>query len=145
MEPFGIIDMSGDIGIAISGESLPEVFAKAGLALYQLTTDRDAVREELFRGVHVEAETCDALLVRFLNELIYLFEAESLVGRSIEVDTLHCEPEGLGPASVHARVRGEEFSPERHGQRLLLKAATYHKLRLEQVEGQWHAEVIFDI
>jgi len=46
---------------------------------------------------------------------------------------------------MSARVSGEDFDPERHEKRLLIKAATYHRLSIEEEEGQWVAEIIFDI
>jgi SHS2 domain-containing protein len=42
-------------------------------------------------------------------------------------------------------VSGEDFDPERHERRLLIKAATYHQLSIERREGQWVTNVIFDI
>ncbi|MCX5719343.1 MAG: archease, partial [Nitrospirae bacterium] len=40
---------------------------------------------------------------------------------------------------------GEDFDPERHESKLLIKAATYHKLRIENVGNMWEVDVIFDI
>ncbi|KAF0182950.1 MAG: hypothetical protein FD164_904 [Nitrospirae bacterium] len=140
MKEFSIIDVSGDIGISASGATLGELFANAGAALYDLMTDVSSVRTVVSRKFSTSADTCDGLLVCFLNELIYLFETEELVGSRIKVMSLD-ESE----CSLKADVHGERFDPERHERRLLVKAATYHKLRMEQREGLWYAEVIFDI
>lgn len=145
MERFSLLDISGDIGISTAGATLSDVFVNAGMALYCLTTDIKAVREQLSREVHVEAATCDVLLVRFLNELIFLLDSEQFIGHRIEIDALQCDLHCSEPVFLSARIQGEEFSPVRHEQRLLLKAATYHKLRLEQQKDGWYAEVIFDI
>ncbi len=142
---FSILDISGDIGISTAGATLPDVFVNAGMALYSLSTDVDAVQEQFAREVHVEADTCDVLLIRFLNELIFLLESEWFVGHRIEIGAMQCDLQGGKPAVLSARIQGEEFSPDRHERRLLLKAATYHKLRLEQQKDGWYAEVIFDI
>lgn len=58
--------------------------------------------------------------------------------------------EGLGRGTnrthtLKATVSGEDFDPERHEKRLLIKAATYHRLTIEKKEGQWVTDVIFDI
>jgi len=42
-------------------------------------------------------------------------------------------------------VTGEDFVPEKHGRGLLIKAATYHGLKIERKEDHWEAVVIFDI
>ena len=46
---------------------------------------------------------------------------------------------------IKATVTGEDFDPEKHGRGLLIKAATYHKLKIERKEDHWEAVVIFDI
>ena len=40
---------------------------------------------------------------------------------------------------------GEEFNPGKHERKLLIKAATYHKVRIEKVSDIWEIDVIFDI
>jgi SHS2 domain-containing protein len=52
---------------------------------------------------------------------------------------------GLNPYLFKAVLSGEEFDPERHESRLLIKAATYHQLRIEKVNDVWEIDVIFDI
>jgi SHS2 domain-containing protein len=46
---------------------------------------------------------------------------------------------------LKATISGEDFDSERHESKLLIKAATYHKLRIEKTDDTWEAEVIFDI
>ncbi len=46
---------------------------------------------------------------------------------------------------LKAAVSGEEFDTERHERKLLIKAATYHKLKIERINGMWEVDVIFDI
>ncbi|HSW64866.1 MAG TPA: archease [Dissulfurispiraceae bacterium] len=140
MEAFSIIDVSGDVGIAASGATLGELFANAGASLYHLMTDVSGVRALSSRKFSIEADTCDGLLVCFLNELIFLFETEELAGSRIEITSLD-----EAACSLTCVIWGERFVQGLHEKRLLVKAATYHKLLMEQREGLWYAEVIFDI
>ena len=53
---------------------------------------------------------------------------------------------GEGEAfKLSATVSGEDFDPVRHERKLLIKAATYHMLKIEKRDGQWVTDVIFDI
>jgi SHS2 domain-containing protein len=54
-------------------------------------------------------------------------------------------PSGGISFSMRASVSGEEFDPERHEGRLLIKAATYHRLKIERKGDRWETEIIFDI
>jgi SHS2 domain-containing protein len=51
----------------------------------------------------------------------------------------------LSDNRIDARISGEEFDPERHEGKLLIKAATYHRLKIENRDHGWKAEIIFDI
>jgi SHS2 domain-containing protein len=42
-------------------------------------------------------------------------------------------------------LSGEYFDPAKHQGRLLLKAATYHNLKVVDENGRWTAEIIFDV
>lgn len=138
MERFETIDISGDAGIRAFGSGPGEVFANAALGLYSLVTDLEQVAEKRTVRVEVKADSREGLLVNWLNELIFDLDTYGFIGRRIDV----LEFDG---DRIAASVSGEEFDPDRHERRLLVKAATYHRLRIEENAGGWVAEVIFDI
>ncbi|MFA5353466.1 MAG: archease [Thermodesulfovibrionales bacterium] len=138
---FEVLDISGDAGIRSFGKSWAEAFSNAGIGMYSLITSSEGVMEKEVRVVELENDTLDGLLVSFLNELVFHFDSYGFIGRSIEVTPLSLAT----PFRIWARLHGEEFDPSRHDRRLLIKAATYHRLLLEEHEGCWKAEVIFDI
>lgn len=133
-----MIDISGDAGIRAYGETLPDLFLNAAMGMYSLITDPADVREERNIALDLESHSPEGLLVSWLNELIFHFDTYGFVGKTIRIAAL------LGN-TISARVSGEDFDPERHEKRLLIKAATYHRLSIEKKEGQWVAEIIFDI
>jgi SHS2 domain-containing protein len=49
------------------------------------------------------------------------------------------------PTSLEATVAGERFDPSRHETQPEVKAVTRHELVVEQTEGRWRAEVLFDV
>ena len=138
MKTFELIDISGDAGIRAYGETLPDLFLNAAMGMYSLITDPADVREERNIALDIESHSPEGLLVSWLNELIFHFDTYGFVGKTIRIAAL------LGN-TISARVSGEDFDPERHEKRLLIKAATYHRLSIEKKEGQWVAEIIFDI
>lgn len=135
---FEYMDISGDAGVRATGATLGEAFASAAMGMYGLITDLEKVREEKSVSVRAESGSIGELLVGFLNELVFRFDARGFIGRRVEVKS-------LGDKSVEATVTGEDFDPARHRARALVKAATYHGLRVEEADGGWLVEVIFDI
>jgi SHS2 domain-containing protein len=138
MEKFEVVDISGDAGIRAYGETLEDVFTNAAIGMYSLVTDLEGIGEIKEIVVTAESRSLEGLLVSWLNELIFHFDTYGFIGREIRVETLQNN-------RIVAKISGEDFDPERHERRLLIKAATYHQLSMEKKEGHWVANVIFDI
>jgi SHS2 domain-containing protein len=149
MEKFKVLDVSGDVGIEAYGATVTEAFVNAAAGMFSLITNLDAVQEKKTVTVTAESLSLDGLLVSWLNELIFHFDAYGFIGKGITVDEFTpSPPEGTGgekSCRIKAIVSGEEFDPRRHEGKLLLKAATYHRLRVENKDARWEIDVIFDI
>ncbi|MBF0557164.1 MAG: archease [Nitrospirae bacterium] len=135
---FETIDISGDAGIRARGSTVPEAFANAGIGMYSLITDISWVNESTSIVFEANGDSLEGLLVSYLNELVFRFDTHGFIGRKIEIGDIS----GL---SMSVTVYGEEFDPGRHEQRLLIKAATYHNIKVKQIDGMWEVEVVFDI
>jgi len=138
MERFTVLDISGDIGLTAFGDSLQEAFVNAATGMYSLMTGLDAVATTTTIYVSVENQSTDGLLVSWLNELIFHFDAYGFIGKKIDIKE-------FSGKRISATVSGEEFDPDRHKGKLLIKAATYHQLRIEKKDKRWEISVIFDI
>jgi SHS2 domain-containing protein len=46
---------------------------------------------------------------------------------------------------LDATVAGEQIDPRRHELRADVKAVTFHRFRVEEKQGVWTAEIVFDI
>ena len=78
------------------------------------------------------------LLVRWLGELLYLYETQRLLCCTFTFTLLE-------PAHLTATVAGETLDSNRHPIDTEIKAVTYHQIAVEQVGGHWQARVIFDL
>jgi len=106
--------------------------------MYSLITDPDGISQNKSIEVTAQGESLEGLMVAWLNELIFRFDTYGFIARRIEI---HAVDSRL----VTATLRGEEFDPDRHSGKVLIKAATYHKLKVDRKGDHWEAEVIFDI
>ncbi len=135
------LEHTADLGIEATAESLDELFEECLRAQCDAWTrlDRVAAREE--RSVDLGAPDLPALLVEFLGEAIYLQETEGLVLCRADVRVSR----SATGWTVAGTVAGEPFDLQRHGLKTLLKAVTYHGLRVGEDQNRWVARVIFDI
>jgi len=136
--PYYQLVHTADAAWRIRGDSLPELFDNAAAALTATLTDRRYVRAREVREVVMEAPDREALLVDWLNHLLYLFDTEGFLVRQVQIFALTDQV-------LQARVRGEIFDPDRHVQKTAVKAATYHHLEIIRKNGGWQATVILDL
>lgn len=138
MKSFEILDISGDAGIRAYGATLEEAFCNSAIGMYGLITNPEDIAEKKNISVQMEGHSLEGLVVAWLNELIFQFDAYGFLGKRINSLVLL-------NYRLSATVSGEDFDADRHERRLLLKAATYHQLKVGQFNGAWEIEVIFDI
>jgi SHS2 domain-containing protein len=125
----------GEVAVALTADTLPELFAEAGRALAELllgTVPAPPADGPRF-AVTVSAPDLPALLVEWLNELIFRTDVHHAVFTAFTVD-----------------VRGHELTAEIQGlpEPLLLgevKAATLHEARVDQRPDGCTGHVVLDV
>jgi len=134
---FEIIDHTADVGIRAYGASMNQAFANAAKALFSLITELDDVDEVLHRDIELVAPDQESLLVEWLNELIYIFDAENIIFKRFDITQLNS-------TRLKARGYGEKVDSSKHKLKIGVKAATYHMLKVDKPSG-YQVQVLFDI
>lgn len=129
--------ITADAGIRLRAESLPELLCKAVLATFNEITPIESIHPEEERLIEVKSEL-PYLLADLINQSLLLHDTELFVA-------CKCEPVEVREDYVKIRLYGGRFDREKNEPRLVIKAATYHDLKVEKQENFWLAEVIFDI
>ena len=137
MKNFETLDMSGDVGLKVRGSSLEELFANAALGMSELITDIQNIIATENRKISLKSDSLEDLLILWLNELIFLFDTHGFIGKLFTMN--------LEGNTLTAQISGGIFNPALNEKRLLLKAATYHRLSLKKMKSLWEAVVVFDI
>jgi SHS2 domain-containing protein len=140
MERYRILPHTADGKFRAYGKTLEEAFGNAALALASLIWDWAAVEPKERHFVHVAGADREQLLVKFLGEILYLFETRRfLLGH---VDGVRIRPrfEGFG---LEAVLGGEPLS-DRHELYGDVKAVTYHDLKIEACDG-FTIQVVVDM
>jgi SHS2 domain-containing protein len=136
--PFETFEHTADVGLIIRGQTLEELFVNAADALVDIMVDPSALREDVRMTATVSAVDCPALLVAWMNELLYLLDVHGFVPR-------RCRITELRDTTLVAELFGDTIDPGRHAVRRMVKAATYHGLSLTRVNDLWEARVILDL
>jgi len=114
------------------------LLAELALGMFEFIVDPQKVRASVVYDVgEIQAPSAEGAVVKWLNELLYLHEAREVVFRRFLV-------ERRGEMMI-GKAWGEDLDAERHAPIGVVKAATYHRLSVEQKEGVWRARVYFDV
>ncbi len=136
-------DVTSDVSLRARGESLEAAFTAAADGLLSLTVENpEAVAARETRAVRLEEEALDLLLLRFLNELVYLRDAEGLL---LRVASLAIRRDGSGGTALEARLEGETFDASRHEAAGEVKATTAHGLAVAPCPEGWEARFTVDV
>ncbi len=141
--PYKIIDdvAIADIAFEIYGKTPDEVFENAALAIFEQSADIKTIKGERKRSIDISSESLDTLLFDFLSELLYLKDAEQLIGKSSKVHIAQNKSE----YTLQAEIFGDKIEQKKHILKSDIKAVTYHMFKIEETPKGWVAFVVVDI
>jgi putative phosphoribosyl transferase len=125
---------TGELALRLEAPTLRSLFEQAGKALSEAMGEasRSADIEEV--KVVVAAPDREALLVEWLNELVYRAEVHHMLPSEFRV-------ERLSERELEAVVRGPRLEHLRNP----VKAATYHGLSIVEGPEGWRATIVLDV
>jgi len=135
---YQIIDHTADLGIIVEGTDEKNLFIRAAQAMTDLMVEGDISKKTVIKDVLVEGEDLPDLMVRWLGEVLYLFDGEKLIVNSIEIKS-------ISPITLKSTLTLTSFEPEHHQVIREIKAVTYHQISVDKVNDRWQARIIFDI
>ena len=72
----------------------------------------------------------------WLDEMIFFFEAESLVMKKFDIE--------VSEFMVKGRCKGGKFDPSKHESGIIIKAVTYNMMEIKK-NDVWKARVVLDV
>lgn len=139
---FEFLEHTADAYIAAYGVTMEEALGNAALAMFEVMTDTTKVNPLHKEVVEVEAEDEYALLYSWLEALLVKFEVEQMLFSKFEVHSFKETKEGF---KLKASVWGEKFNPEKHVQKVGVKAVTYHQMEIIKEKEKTTLMFILDI
>lgn len=126
------------MGLEVWGPDLPEVFRQAALGLTSIIVDPASVGDRERRTLSITGSDIDNLLVRWLSEILYVYDGDGFLVSDVEIRSLH-------DSALEATLKGERVDAGNHQFRMDVKAVTYHQLKIAIEKNVWTARVFLDI
>jgi len=128
------VDHTSELELRLRAPSFGDLIAEGGRALSRLLLRESVEAAPTERQITARGSDRAALLVTWLNELIYLAEADQWIPVEIEAGLV---------TDTEIRVRAQGVTVSKPPS--LIKAATYHGLIVRDRPGGVEATVILDI
>ena len=134
MSPYLEIEHTADWSLRVWAPTLDALFVDAAQGMYALAGARPAPEASQRLAVVLQAGDTEALLVAWLQEWLYYTEMQNLVFDDFQI-------EALPPTDLRGSARGR---PTAHLDKLI-KAVTYHNLKIEAREADYEVTIVFDV
>lgn len=125
---------TADVEFESYGATIEEAFENAALALAMTLTDVKKIKPKAKKKINIESEDLPSLLYDFLEKFLIMLDSENLVFSRFDVKKIS----GNGKFRLDAEAFGEKFDKKRHQSRTLVKAITYHGMKIgkKKVSGK---------
>lgn len=163
-DSYSELDHPADLFLEIRGATPEQLLEHALFALFDQIVDLSTVRLQTERVLTVEEPGWPEALRHLLAEALALFDGEGFLAGAARVTAGEQTPnrqatrgQATGgrtagkqvadpPVRISASLWGENLDSSRHSLQAEIKAVTYHRLLVEQVDdGSWRAQVLFDV
>ncbi len=140
MEPFRFVEHTADAEFYAYGKTLEEAFAHAAYAVTRIMVDYTKVKSAVTKKIKARGKDKEALLYNYIEELIFLLDAEDFVTHKVQFLEIKKDAEGM---HLEAELHGDLITnsePEK-----AIKAATYNNMEIGEKDGKWVVHMVVDI
>jgi SHS2 domain-containing protein len=135
MKKFEILEHRADLKIRAFGKTKEEIFLNMLLATADFQKANIENKRKIKRKIKIKSVDLPALLIDFLNEIIYLNQ----VNREVYFDIKFKKLEAKKLEGELSGQKADKFDED-------IKAATFHNLDIHRAPTEdWEATVVFDI
>jgi SHS2 domain-containing protein len=139
---YKFLEHPADIGIEATGKTLIEAIESASLGLISVMVDTENIDCMEMKHIELEAIDEEALVIKWLNEILFYFDSESFICKNISISNIDSDDNNF---KITGSLTGELFSSEKHKFKVHVKAATYHQFELIESGSGVLLRIFFDI
>lgn len=132
--------VTADLAFEATGKDLSALFTNAALAVLESQAKLETIAAKVAKKVVLENGDAGQLLFDFLNEIIYLKDAEQLIFKTVKAVVTK-----NGAYKLVADLKGEKIDQKKHKLGSDLKAVTMHQFKVEESKSGWKCQVVIDI
>lgn len=136
---YQLLEHTSDVGILARAPTREEALIEASKGLVSILANPADFRPVEERYFKAQGSDEAALVVNWLNEILFFFDTEGMIFVEFSIDS-------WTGAEIVGQARGERFDVDRHEFRTAVKAATYHQFESHSTaDGGWEFRIFVDV
>ena len=132
------LEHTADVKFQASGKSIEEAFIESARALNETIYGKIKIKRELKKEIKSQGTDMEALLYNFLEEFLYLLDAECFLVAKIEEIEINDKNFTLKAVLSGDDSRNYEFSNH-------VKAITYNEMFVKKQGNKFVCQVVLDV
>lgn len=134
---FKFLEHTADVKFQAFGKTAEKVFENSALALKE-TIYNKKVKEKIKKEIKIHGKDFESLLYNFLEEMLYLLDAENFLINKVK--KIKIDKEKL---KLTAILSGDNSSNYKFTNSV--KAVTYNEMFVKKDRGKWVSQVVLDV
>ena len=102
---------TGDVKFQAEGKTLEEAFSEASLALKEAISGKIKIKEKIRKNISMQAGDTESLLYNFLEEFLYLLDAEDFIPSNIKSISINCQKSNNQLINKKTNNKANKVSP----------------------------------
>lgn len=139
MKNFKFLEHTADVKFQARGKTLEELFIAAAQALKETISGKIKVKAKKKKKIKIKGKDYENLLYNFLEEILFLLDAEFFLISKIENLKIYKKKE----YNLIADVLGDQASNYNFTNEV--KAITYNEMFVRQEGKEWICQVVIDV
>lgn len=131
---YEFLEHTADIKLKLYGSTLQEIFENSILAVNEYMSEGKKISLSTWKVIDVSGDDEKSLLLNFIDELLYLVDAESFIACKGKVT--------LRGNNLHAEIYGDST---KHHTLKHIKAATFAEMLIKKEKSGWIAQLVLDV
>lgn len=135
MSKFKFLEHTADVKFRSYGKNLEKSFENAALALKEVMFGKIRIKGKIKKKIKINAKDNEGLLYRFLEQFLYLLDAENFAFNKVKVK--------IKDNKLEAEVLGDDSKNYKFSNSV--KAVTYNEMFVKKLKNKFICQVVLDV
>ena len=135
---YSFLEHTADVKFKVESSTIEEMFRSATDALNETIRGDIKILEQEGKYFEIEGKDLEGLLYNFLEEFLFLLDAEDFLVARIKNLEINLEDKKIKCSLIGDKAENYKFTND-------VKAVTYHGMSIKNKDGKFICEVILDV